>query len=430
MNEDATTRPSTTSSRNASCTTNGLAPVAKVLHRPFGIQKGLLTTVHSYTNSQRLLDVGRQGPARCARGGAEHRAVRRPAPPARSAWSSRSCRASSAACPSACPTPTVSVVDFTAVLDREVTKDEINEAMAGVRRRTACKGILGYTEEPLVSIDLKGDTHSSIFSALDTMVARQPGQGRRLVRQRVGLRLPPGRPHRVRRERLGARQAGWRHRPTRAGGTEPASRTEHAPMDKLTVRDFDAAGKRVLVRVDFNVPDRRRPRSPTTRASAPRCPRSIPARARARRRPGVPPRPARRQGRRVATPAAGRPAAGASCSAAGAASPRRVGIGSRRSRSSALTPAGVLLLENMRFHAEEEANDAGLRRGAGQTGRALRQRRIRHGASRARLDRRVSHLLPAVRRPADGRGDQSLSAALETPSPPICRRRRRRQGLG
>ena len=71
---------------NASCTTNGLAPVAKVLFDHFGIEKGLLTTVHAYTNSQRLLDLGRPGPARRPRRGAEHRARRRPAPRRRSAW--------------------------------------------------------------------------------------------------------------------------------------------------------------------------------------------------------------------------------------------------------------------------------------------------------------------------------------------------------
>ena len=114
---------------NASCTTNGLAPVAKVLFDNYGIAKGLLTTVHSYTNSQRLLDVATQRPARCPRGRAEHRAGGRPAPPGPSAWSSPSFRASSAAWRSACRRPTVSVIDFTAVLEKTTNDDEINAAM-------------------------------------------------------------------------------------------------------------------------------------------------------------------------------------------------------------------------------------------------------------------------------------------------------------
>ena len=96
------------------------------------------------------------------------------------------------------PTSTVSVVDFTAVLDREVTKDEINAAMREYAKDSMA-GILGYTEEPLVSTDFKGDSRSSIFSAMDTLVDRQPGQGHQLVRQRVRLCLPPVGHHRLRR---------------------------------------------------------------------------------------------------------------------------------------------------------------------------------------------------------------------------------------
>src|SRR5579864_4311554 len=153
---------------NASCTTNGLAPVAKVLFDRFGIQRGLLTTVHSYTNSQRLLDVAAKD-LRDARAAALNivpsetgaaRAVGLVIPELQGRFGGMSFRV---------PTSTVSVVDFTAVLEREVSKDEINAAMREYSQDSML-GILGYTEEPLVSSDFKGDTRSSIFSALDTLV--------------------------------------------------------------------------------------------------------------------------------------------------------------------------------------------------------------------------------------------------------------------
>ncbi|MDQ3808813.1 MAG: type I glyceraldehyde-3-phosphate dehydrogenase [Chloroflexota bacterium] len=153
---------------NASCTTNGLAPVAKVLFDRFGLQKGLLTTVHAYTNSQRLLDVAAKD-LRDARAAALNivpaetgaaRAVGLVIPELQGRFGGMAFRV---------PVSTVSVVDFTAVLDREVTKDEVNAVMRE-QAQDAMLGILGYTEEPLVSQDLKGDTRSSIFSGLDTLV--------------------------------------------------------------------------------------------------------------------------------------------------------------------------------------------------------------------------------------------------------------------
>ena len=153
---------------NASCTTNGLAPVAKVLNDEFGIEKGLLTTVHSKTNSQRLLDTVAPDP-RDARSASENivpaetgaaRAIALVIPDLKGKFSGMSFRV---------PTPTVSVVDFVAVLKREVTKAEVNDAF----KRAAAgelKGIMDYTEEPLVSSDLKGDAHSTIVSGIDTIV--------------------------------------------------------------------------------------------------------------------------------------------------------------------------------------------------------------------------------------------------------------------
>lgn len=153
---------------NASCTTNGLAPVAKVLNDKFGIERGLLTTVHSYTNSQKLQDLGAKD-LRDARAAAQNivpsptgaaKAVGLVIPELQGKFGGMAFRV---------PTPTVSVVDFTVLLNKEAGKDEIRAAMleyAGGRM----KGILDVTDEELVSTDFKGTTFSSVFSAVDTLV--------------------------------------------------------------------------------------------------------------------------------------------------------------------------------------------------------------------------------------------------------------------
>jgi glyceraldehyde 3-phosphate dehydrogenase len=152
---------------NASCTTNGLAPVAKVLFDKFGIEKGILTTVHSYTNSQRLLDLEAADP-RDARAAALNivpsetgaaKAVGLVIPQLKGKFTGMAFRV---------PTSTVSVIDFTAVLSKNATVEEINASMKE-SAEGRMKGILAYSEEPLVSSDLKGDPHSSIFSAVDTL---------------------------------------------------------------------------------------------------------------------------------------------------------------------------------------------------------------------------------------------------------------------
>jgi glyceraldehyde 3-phosphate dehydrogenase len=152
---------------NASCTTNGLAPVAKVLYDRFGIEKGILTTVHSYTNSQRLLDLEAEDP-RDARAAALNivpsetgaaKAVGLVIPELKGKFAGMAFRV---------PTATVSVVDFTAVLSRDANKEQINAAMKEYAQGPM-KGILAYSEAPLVSTDLRGNSHSSIFSALDTL---------------------------------------------------------------------------------------------------------------------------------------------------------------------------------------------------------------------------------------------------------------------
>ena len=153
---------------NASCTTNGLAPVAKVLNDKFGIEKGLLTTVHAYTNSQKLQDLGAKD-LRDARAAAQNivpaetgaaKAVGLVIPELKGKFGGMAFRV---------PTPTVSVVDFTAVLSREASKDEIRAAMLEYAAGSM-KGILDVTDEPLVSTDLRGTTFSSVYSAMDTLV--------------------------------------------------------------------------------------------------------------------------------------------------------------------------------------------------------------------------------------------------------------------
>ncbi|NLX70113.1 MAG: type I glyceraldehyde-3-phosphate dehydrogenase [Clostridiales bacterium] len=153
---------------NASCTTNCLAPFAKVLHENFGIKKGLMTTVHSYTNDQRILDLPHKD-LRRARAAAlsiiptttgAAKAVALVLPELKGKLNGFAMRV---------PTPTVSVVDLVAELEKPATAEEINAAMKEAAEGPM-KGILGYEEEPLVSIDFKGDSRSSIVDGLSTMV--------------------------------------------------------------------------------------------------------------------------------------------------------------------------------------------------------------------------------------------------------------------
>ncbi|HLQ32226.1 MAG TPA: type I glyceraldehyde-3-phosphate dehydrogenase [Chloroflexota bacterium] len=153
---------------NASCTTNGLAPVVKVLLDNFGIKHGLMSTVHSYTNTQKLLDLASKD-LRDARAAGLNivpaatgaaKAVALVIPEVRGKFDGIAYRV---------PTPTVSIVDFVVDLEKDVTKDDIHEAMkrAGQGRM---KGILDVVEEPVVSMDFKGTTFSSVVDALSTQV--------------------------------------------------------------------------------------------------------------------------------------------------------------------------------------------------------------------------------------------------------------------
>jgi len=153
---------------NASCTTNCLAPVAKVLMENFGIVKGLMNTVHSYTNDQRILDLPHKD-LRRARAAALNiiptttgaaKAVALVIPELKGKLNGFALRV---------PTPTVSVVDLTCQLAKSATAEQINEALKEAAEGKM-KGILGYTEEPLVSMDFKGCDLSSIVDGLSTMV--------------------------------------------------------------------------------------------------------------------------------------------------------------------------------------------------------------------------------------------------------------------
>lgn len=153
---------------NASCTTNCLAPFAKVLEKEFGIEKGLMTTVHSYTNDQRILDAPhkdlRRGRAAAVSmiptttGAAK--AVAKVLPQLKGKLNGMAVRV---------PTPTVSMVDLVCELKKDVTVEEVNAAFKKYAEGEL-KGILGYSEEPLVSADYRGDIRSSIVDGLSTMV--------------------------------------------------------------------------------------------------------------------------------------------------------------------------------------------------------------------------------------------------------------------
>ena len=161
---------------NASCTTNALAPVVKVLHEQFGIERGLMNTTHAYTNDQRLLDL-------------PHKDLRR----ARAAQLSMIPTSTGAASiigriipelegkidgfAVRVPTPTVSLVDFVAQLKKPAGREEINAALQAAAASEQLRGILGYSDKPLVSVDYKGNTHSSTVDSLLTQTI-----GDRLVR--------------------------------------------------------------------------------------------------------------------------------------------------------------------------------------------------------------------------------------------------------
>jgi glyceraldehyde 3-phosphate dehydrogenase len=153
---------------NASCTTNCLAPVAKVLNDTFGIEKALMTTVHAYTNDQRILDQVHKDLRRARTAGTNiiptttgaAKAVALVIPELKDKFDGYALRV---------PTVTVSTVDLSLVLSKNASRESINQAFRDAANG-ALKGILDYTDEPLVSMDFLGDPHSAIVDGLSTML--------------------------------------------------------------------------------------------------------------------------------------------------------------------------------------------------------------------------------------------------------------------
>ncbi len=155
---------------NASCTTNCLAPVAKVLMESFGIKKGLMTTIHSYTNDQVVLDGPHKDLRRARSAGLNMiptstgaaKALALVIPELKGKFDGFSIRV---------PTPTVSMVDFVVELEKDVTARQVNDALKKAAASEGLQGILGYTDEPLVSSDFREDSRSSIVDGASTMVS-------------------------------------------------------------------------------------------------------------------------------------------------------------------------------------------------------------------------------------------------------------------
>ncbi|MEO7654606.1 MAG: type I glyceraldehyde-3-phosphate dehydrogenase, partial [Sphingomicrobium sp.] len=154
---------------NASCTTNCLAPVAKVLNDLVGIERGLMTTIHAYTNDQKILDQVHSDMRRARAAGMSMiptttgaaRAVGEVLPELKGKLDGSAIRV---------PTPNVSLIDLTFTPGRDTTKEEINGALKKASESGPLKGVLDYTDEPLVSIDLNGSPASSTVDSLETAV--------------------------------------------------------------------------------------------------------------------------------------------------------------------------------------------------------------------------------------------------------------------
>ncbi|BDX38705.1 glyceraldehyde-3-phosphate dehydrogenase [Tenuifilaceae bacterium CYCD] len=165
---DSDLKPTDLCVSNASCTTNCLAPVVKVLNDSFGVERGFMNTIHSYTNDQRILDAPHSDLRRARSAAVSQiptttgaaKAVGKVIPELKGKLDGLAVRV---------PTPTGSLVDFVAILKKPATKEEINAAMKKAAEGPM-KGVLEYTEDEIVSVDIIHNTHSSIFDANSTMV--------------------------------------------------------------------------------------------------------------------------------------------------------------------------------------------------------------------------------------------------------------------
>ncbi len=174
---------------NASCTTNCVAPLAKVLHDAWGIESGFMTTIHAYTNDQQILDLPHKDLRRARAAGINliptstgaARAIGLVIPELQGKVDGISIRA---------PVPDGSVVDLVVHLGQRGDVDEVNGRFQEAADTGALEGILRYSDDPIVSTDVIGSEYSAIFDSELTMAKGQRGQGVRLVRQRVGVLVP------------------------------------------------------------------------------------------------------------------------------------------------------------------------------------------------------------------------------------------------
>ena len=204
---------------NASCTTNCVAPLAKILHEAYTIERGFMTTIHAYTNDQRTLDLPHPD-LRRARAAAINliptstgaaRAIGLVLPDLKGKVDGMSMRA---------PVPTGSIVDLVVEVGATTSKDEVNELFRSKADTGDLEGILQYSDEPLVSTDIVHSSYSCDLRQRPDDGEREPREGLRLVRQRVGLQLPARRSRREDRED----HAGGRRRIMRAPALGPRRR--------------------------------------------------------------------------------------------------------------------------------------------------------------------------------------------------------------
>ena len=384
---------------NASCTTNCLAPVAKVLNDAIGIERGLMTTVHAYTNDQKILDQIHPD-LRRARAAAMSmiptttgaaRAVGEVLPELKGKLDGSAIRV---------PVPDVSLIDLTFTPKRDTTRDEVNEILKAASESEPLKGILDYTDEPLVSIDLMHTRASSTIDSLETAVLEG-----KLVRVVSWYDNEWGFSNRMVDTAAAMAKLG-----DASVAAAAVQRSRVRRPSTICREDLDDSGKTsVLVRVDLNVPmdgakvtddTRLRAMLPTVLELSDRGaivlllshfgrPKGESAARHVDGAAGAPDPPARGRSVRFIEDCQGPEAERAIAT---------------------MLPGNIGVLENTRFHAGEEKNDPALAEGDGGARRFLRQRCLLGRAPRPCLDRGASRtILPSFA----GRAMEAELKALE-----------------